>query len=355
MDSTRKPFDSNKGSIVDAPPNGSVETEKSGNADSGISSEITIDIRPLLEDVSQLMTKHISKMLEGVVGDYTLYKQTHDVIMNLPIIKTLQNKVYSLESQLKSHENDGGEGGCVRDVPTQPPHQGTPPNNTSNDYDEVIQLKKLIDNLTKHITHLESQMSTRQTQREDASARDDQHHHDHNHDNCENGVRLEIHENENELQSESDESDDESNSKLNHQNKIVHTTNVMTDHQAEISDHDDDSQVDGEEENEEAASEDDKEAAEEVDSEEDAVDEEEGVAEDAGEEEEEAAEEAVEEEEEVAAADEDEIEVSEIKIKGKVYFTTNSQNGIIYACVNDDVGDEVGVFKNGIALFNAKK
>jgi hypothetical protein len=354
------------------------------------------------------MTKHISKMLEGVVGDYTLYKQTHDVIMNLPIIKTLQNKVYSLESQLKSHGNDGGQGGCVRDVPTRPPHQGSPPNNTPNDYDEVIQLKKLIENLTKHITHLETQVCGKQPQREDASDPAGQpHHHDHhihnhnhNHDNCENGVRLEVHENENELQSETDESDDENISKLNHQNKIVHSTNVITEHQAEISDHDDDSRVDEEEENEEATCEygkettedavDEEDAGEEEEAgdeeeeageeegdavdeeEEDAVDEEE-EEEDAGEEEdateakcvskekeedtveeEEEEEEVVEEEEEVAA-DEDEIEVSEIKIKGKVYFTTNPQNGIIYACVNDDVGDEVGVFKNGIALFNAKK
>jgi hypothetical protein len=59
--------------------------------------------------------------------------------------------------------------------------------------------------------------------------------------------------------------------------------------------------------------------------------------------------------EEVNVAEEDEIEVSEVKIKGKTYFTTNPQNGIIYACVDDDVGDEVGIFKNGVAFFNSKK
>ena len=48
-------------------------------------------------------------------------------------------------------------------------------------------------------------------------------------------------------------------------------------------------------------------------------------------------------------------EVEEVKIKGKTYFTTNPQNGIIYACVDDDVGDEVGVFKNGVAVFNKGK
>jgi hypothetical protein len=44
-----------------------------------------------------------------------------------------------------------------------------------------------------------------------------------------------------------------------------------------------------------------------------------------------------------------------VKIKGKTYFTTDPQNGIIYACVDDDVGDEVGVFKNGVAVFNKGK
>jgi hypothetical protein len=68
----------------------------------------------------------------------------------------------------------------------------------------------------------------------------------------------------------------------------------------------------------------------------------------------------MEEEEEAAQAEADpeeeaEIEVSEVKIKGKTYFTTDPQNGIIYACVDDDVGDEVGVFKNGIAMFNKGK
>ena len=392
MEATRKPFDSNKnGADVGVPPRVSVSKEKSENdGDAGVNpSEITIDIRPLLEDVSQLMTKHISKMLEGVVGDYTVYKQTHDVIMNLPIIKNLQHKVYSLESQLNSRVDGVGEegGGSVRDPPV-PPHQGGSPNTTSNDYDEVIHLKKLIDNLTKHITHLESQVCGKQTYREEDQTLHN--HHVDDHDNCENGVRLEVHENESHSHSETDESDDESIAKLNHENKIVNTTNVLTD-QTEISDEpdgEDDTPHDNESDESELLDEEEVEADEEeavpdaaekeVDEEEEAEEEdevpegqedavpegeEEADEEAEEEEEEEAAEEAAEEEEEAvdeveeeeAAADEDEIEVSEIKIKGKLYFTTNPQNGIIYACVNDDVGDEVGVFKNGIALFNTKK
>ena len=64
---------------------------------------------------------------------------------------------------------------------------------------------------------------------------------------------------------------------------------------------------------------------------------------------------AEEEAEEAEAEADAEIEVSEVKIKGKTYFTTDAVNGIIYACVDDDVGDEVGVFKNGVAVFNKSK
>jgi flagellar biosynthesis GTPase FlhF len=108
-------------------------------------------------------------------------------------------------------------------------------------------------------------------------------------------------------------------------------------------------------EEETAAEEEEEDAAEEEEEEE----EEEATADEKeGAEEEEAEEEEAEEEEEEAAApaeEEAEIEVSEVKIKGKTYFTTDPQNGIIYACVDDDVGDEVGVFKNGVAVFNKGK
>ena len=60
-------------------------------------------------------------------------------------------------------------------------------------------------------------------------------------------------------------------------------------------------------------------------------------------------------EQEAEDAEEETEEVEEVKIKGKTYFTTDPQNGIIYACVDDDVGDEVGVFKNGVAVFNKGK
>jgi len=75
--------------------------------------------------------------------------------------------------------------------------------------------------------------------------------------------------------------------------------------------------------------------------------EEENVDEDA---EEEDAEEEDAEEEAVEEAEEE--EVYEVKINGKVYFTTNEKSGVIYAVDSEgDVGDEVGKYVNGVATF----
>ncbi len=51
------------------------------------------------------------------------------------------------------------------------------------------------------------------------------------------------------------------------------------------------------------------------------------------------------------AADEEEVE--EYTHKGKKYYVTNTTNGKIYACTaDDDIGDQVGSFKNGKPIFS---
>ena len=61
-------------------------------------------------------------------------------------------------------------------------------------------------------------------------------------------------------------------------------------------------------------------------------------------------EEEVEEVEEVEVVEEEEEGVYEIVIKGTRYYTTNETNGTIYAITeDDDIGDEVGKFVNGVA------
>jgi hypothetical protein len=349
----------------------------------GVSSvpEITINIRPLLEDVSELMTKHISRMLEGFVGDYTTYKQTHEAIMGLPCIKQLQDRILILEDHIRtstststSTSNQRPESSSVSDNDNVFASEERK-QQTVSDYNEVLQLKKSIDQLTEYVRYLESQVSNDKSNPIDA-------------DEDENEVRLEI--------QETDISNNDSIQDTAHFCETAHTAHTAhtadTAHTAQTnhiiygnkpveSDNDD---VDSESCEEETSDDKEEEAAEEAEEAEEAEAEEEEAAEEpeaeeeepeAEEEEPEAEEEAAEaepeeepESEEEAAEEEaaeaepeseeeaaDEIEVSEIKIKGKNYFTTNPQNGIIYACVDDDVGDEVGVFKNGVAFFNNKK
>jgi hypothetical protein len=65
-------------------------------------------------------------------------------------------------------------------------------------------------------------------------------------------------------------------------------------------------------------------------------------------------EEEVEEEEEEEEVEEVEEEVYEITIAGKKYYTTNEVDGVIYSMTADEeIGDEVGVFKNKTPVFKS--
>ena len=56
-------------------------------------------------------------------------------------------------------------------------------------------------------------------------------------------------------------------------------------------------------------------------------------------------------EEESDYNEESDEEVEEIEINGVLYFTNNNINGNIYNIINDDIGDNVGIFKNSIPKF----
>jgi hypothetical protein len=64
-------------------------------------------------------------------------------------------------------------------------------------------------------------------------------------------------------------------------------------------------------------------------------------------------EEEEEEEEPTEVEEEEEAGVYEIEVNGVRYYTTNEQDGIVYALVeDDDVGDEVGSFVKGKLVLN---
>jgi hypothetical protein len=327
-------------------------TSGSGSASASVSSDkLTIDIRPLLEDVSQVMTKHITSILSGVVGEYTVYKETHETIMGLPCVRKLQDRISDLENQL-----NGGD-------PASSASASAPPT-------EISELQSAIVDLNRYIQVLETRMNVKNVVSSQQQVPED-------------AIRLEVHENDDAAATDANESEVIIPQSV-HTNRIIDSS-VVTHEDAEETEEDaeEEETVDAEEEEttedaeEETAEEEtaEEETAEEETAEEETAEEETAEEETAEEEtaEEETAEEeeteeteateqdaevdVEEEEEETEASAEDaeeEIEVSEIKIKGVTYFTTSAQNGIIYACVDDDVGDEVGVFKNGVALFKSK-
>ena len=312
---------------------------------------MTIDIRPMIEDVSQVMTKHITSILSGVIGEYTIYKETHDTIMGLPCVRKLQERISELEQ-------DGS--GCAS--------ASMSASRSGSREEEVAQLQSAIADLNRYIHALESKVNMKQVSSGDGGHNQQNHHPD------EESVRLEIHETDDGDEGEGgeDHCDSTVETSSTHKNVII-TTEALEETEAEPEEADaeaaedadeaeaqeEDADAEEAEEAEEAEQEDaeaDAEAEEaEADAEAEEAEEADAEAEEAEEEEEADAESAAEAQPEPEPEEEETEEVEEVKIKGKTYFTTNPQNGIIYACVDDDVGDEVGVFKNGVAVFNKGK
>ena len=322
---------------------------------------MTIDIRPMIEDVSQVMTKHITSILSGVIGEYTIYKETHDTIMGLPCVRKLQERI----AELEQHCGGGEGGGASMSASSMTTNTGG-----GSREEEVAQLQSAIADLNRYIHALESKVDMKSA----VSSGDGGHIQQQHHHQDEESVRLEIHETNDGDEGEDDEDHCESNVETlsTHKNVII-TTEALeeTEEEAEPEEADaeaEEAEADAEAEEAEEPEQEEAEAdaeAEEADAEaedgEEAEEAEEAEAEAEEPEQEEADAEAedaeadAEAEAEDAEADAEAEEVEEVKIKGKIYFTTNPQNGIIYACVDDDVGDEVGVFKNGVAVFNKGK
>ena len=316
---------------------------------------MTIDIRPMIEDVSQVMTKHITNILSGVIGEYTIYKETHDTIMGLPCVRKLQERISELEQ-------DGSGGGGVASAASA----ASAASRSGSREEEVAQLQSAIADLNRYIHALESKVNMKQPVSSDDGGNNQPHDHQ-----DEESVRLEIHETD---EGDGDDDGDECDEHLcestvetssSHKNVII-TTEAEEDTEANAEAEVEDTEEDAEEEAEANAEAEEAEAedAEAEDAEAEAEDTEadaeaaEAEAEEADAEADAEAAEAeanAEAEEPEPEAEEETEEVEEVKIKGKTYFTTNPQNGIIYACVDDDVGDEVGVFKNGVAVFNKGK
>ncbi len=384
------------------------------SASSSSSSGMTIDIRPMIEDVSQVMTKHITTILSGVIGEYTIYKETHDTIMGLPCVRKLQERISDLEEGggCAVRGRDDASAVIARDaeitqlqtaiaelnryiqsLETNARIKSEPPNNNANlviDEESVkLEIREEDENVmdgegepgddtsrgclvsTTHknviITipvnaeeaveeeYAEVEESEEEAEEEDAEEEDTTQPEEATEKDAEEADATE---------EEAEEADAEEEAEEANATEADATEKDATEEEAEEADAEEEDAEEADAEEADAEEEDAEEAdAEEEDATEEEAEEagatEKGATEEEAEEEEAEEEEATEEadatEADATEAEEAEIEVSEVKIKGKTYFTTDAVNGIIYACVDEDVGDEVGVFKNGVAVFNKSK
>ena len=262
------------------------------------------------------LRQSLEPKLLHALADYHLYKETHTAVLQIPFVKHL------LENQCKCKSKDPAN---------QPTH--------AQAFDP-IQLE-IIDVATEHaLPNLDSIAEYINT-----TISDNQNEYD---APCQSGREEEEEEEEEEEDTETDEEEDaeaededaeaedeEDAEAEDEEDAEADEEEVLEDEDAEAKDEDAD------EEDEEAEDEEDAEA-EAKDEDAEAEDEEDAEAED----EDEDAEAEVEEEEE--------LELFEVEIKGKTYVTNDETDGDIYAYVNEEVGEIVGTFKNGVAKF-AKK
>ena len=270
---------------------------------------IKFDISSVLKDVANSIKGNLKTSFDDVFKDYELYKSTHDALLQIPFIKDMCNKNLELSLQVEilkqDHHDDEDEPTITLNI-----HETLPDEKENNHDTEGEDVAEPI--LTDFLKT--------------------------------NKVNKKQYENDFEAEESEEEAEE-------------------TEEEAEETEEEEAEEEEAEEEEAEEEEAEEEEAEEEEAEEEEAEESEEEEAEESEEEEaeeseEEKAEESEEEEEEEEVEEEEaeeEEEVYEIVIKNVTYYTTNEKNGDIYSCVNDDVGEIVGKFKNGKPSFIKRK
>jgi hypothetical protein len=326
-------------------------------------------------------------MLNQFFDEYRIYKQTHTSVLNIPLISQLIERTLYLEKQQEKQEQDikveamqsqmavdNTTSNCV-EISSEPLCSSSKVNdNDSSSQSPVIeelhkkcqaaeseneQLSKTIEarsheitmkneqinRLHSQINSLESRLSELSTELQVTKKRYEAMEASYVskcsaevHSDEEEEVKLEIKENVRDPESEAEEEEEQQQQQQQQQQQ-----------------EDDDDEEEQEEEEEEEEEDDEEEEEQQQEEQQQQEEEEEEQEEEQQQQEEEEQEEEEQQQEEQQQEEEEEEEVSEVTINGKTYFTTNEKNGIIYECVDDEVGDEVGVFKNGVATFHKKE
>ena len=266
---------------------------------------VQFDISSILNDVTKSIQNNIQKSLDGALKDYELYKSTHDAILQIPFVRDL----YIQNQELISRMDQPIQLKIDEILPSQSPVMM----HSYFQFDSSKKNKKLSDEKEEEESTSTNQsdesLPELESSEEDCASESDE-------------SEAEDEEEESEAEDEEEESEDEQEEAEDEQEEA------------------EDEQEETEDEQEEAEQEEAEEAeAEQVEETEDEQEEAEA----------EQVEEAKDEQEET------EEEVYEIMIKNVTYFTTNENNGDIYSCVDGDVGEIVGKFKNKKPVFTTRK
>jgi hypothetical protein len=327
--------------------------------------------------VIECMTK-----IEDALQKHDIYRENYDILMELPIVKKLMRKNDKLKSKLKKYKTiveeltyklDGIKQRHSRDSVCLIPNK-----TTVSSYSSDIENMKLPNIVYELIDSTDDELEIDHKKDENDAVLEEI-------NNLVTVENIKINEKEEDMKEE--ETKDVNDEMMKVEKQIVGEVEEGEVEEGEVEEGEVEEDEEGEEEE---AVEDDgeehEEAVEEVEAVEDdrEEDEEEEAMEEAMEEVEEEVEEEEVEEEEVVEKDDTEVqnvvheeesgveegeeeevevddeeeemeeEVSEVVINGKKYYTTNETNGVIYNMTSDDeIGDEVGVFKDGKPVFSS--
>ncbi len=284
-------------------------------SNSEISKEHQYDLDQVVKDVQAIVSSTLKEKLKCVYDMNREYKETHDAVMKIPAVRKLvhPSNLHDVATEIGCEEMQRliAENASLKVKVSELEHS----------------ILKMMDSQDAHFTSLEPEPEN---------------------------ITLVIKETEDVAQDETVESDDDDDDHEIDMAALAAAHSIANNYEEESdSDENEEEEADSAENEEIVVTHD---SEEEEEEEEEVEEDEQENHEESDEEEEEDAEEEEEEEEEEEVEMNEEVEVIEVEIKGKAYFTTDEISGVIYACTLDgDIGDEVGKFVNRKASFNTRK
>jgi flagellar biosynthesis GTPase FlhF len=265
---------------------------------------IRFDISSILNDVTASIQNNIQKSLDGALKDYELYKSTHDAILQIPFVRELYIQNQELISQLDQPIH------LKIDEILPPPSPVVMRSYFQFGSNDIELNKKLSSDEEESTSTIQSESSSEAEEEEE---------------------EISASEAEEEASASASEAEEEEEASAS-----ASEAEEAEEEEASAS------EVEAEEEEEEA---------EEAEAEAEESEKAEVISASAKEPEKA---EAEAEEAEISESEAEE-EVYEIVIKNVTYFTTNENDGDIYSCVDGDVGEIVGKFKNKKPVFTRRK